>query len=175
MAMVLTVQWFMPSTCVIMLMTAIPDGGRGAYKANVKKFRRIAQWQLGPLKLLLGSDLIIFQKKDHGPVSVHLHDMTTPFTPLDCLDLWLDNVFCSIPETAVRFKMSFSKCDYANHTTTHSLCCQLNLANTSLCTFHKFFDLFVARLVHFTYFSACSIDLNQSINVFTNRFQPILI
>eukprot|EP01018_Ginkgo_biloba_P018774 Gb_32188 [translate_table: standard] len=70
-------------------------------------FLRVLFWQFHNLRMLLGSDLLLFSNEKHAAVSLHLWEverqdwMILQVTPLMWLDAWLDNVMASIPELAI--------------------------------------------------------------------------
>ncbi|KAL2651557.1 hypothetical protein R1flu_019685 [Riccia fluitans] len=64
-------------------------------------FLRVLFWQFQNLRMLLGSDLLLFSNEKHSAVSLHLLEIERQVTPLMWLDAWLDNVMASIPELAI--------------------------------------------------------------------------
>ncbi|XP_024397701.1 uncharacterized protein [Physcomitrium patens] len=66
-----------------------------------ENFLRVLFWQFQNLRMLLGSDLLLFSNEKHVAVSLHLMEIGRQVTPLMWLDAWLDNVMASIPELAV--------------------------------------------------------------------------
>ncbi|CAM6129489.1 unnamed protein product [Calypogeia fissa] len=64
-------------------------------------YLRVLFWQFENLRMLLGSDLLLFSNENHSAVSLHLIEIERQVTPLMWLDAWLDNVMASVPELAV--------------------------------------------------------------------------
>ncbi|KAH7436483.1 hypothetical protein KP509_05G021900 [Ceratopteris richardii] len=64
-------------------------------------FLRVLFWQLEDVRMLLGSDLLLFSNDKHVAVSLHLWETARQVTPLMWLDIWLDNVMASVPELAI--------------------------------------------------------------------------
>lgn len=64
-------------------------------------FLRVLFWQLEEIRMLLGSDLLLFSNEKHVAVSLHLWETERQVTPLMWLDAWLDNVMASVPELAI--------------------------------------------------------------------------
>jgi len=62
----------------------------------------MAHWQFSGLKLVLGSDLLVFRNKAHpNPVAVTLSELGVGLSREECLDLYLDNLFTDVPELVV--------------------------------------------------------------------------
>ncbi|KAH9325716.1 hypothetical protein KI387_005894, partial [Taxus chinensis] len=64
-------------------------------------FLRVLFWKFHNLRMLLGSDLLVFSNEKHVAVSLHLWEVEQQVTPLMWLDAWLDNVMASVPELAI--------------------------------------------------------------------------
>ncbi|GBG86068.1 hypothetical protein CBR_g40969 [Chara braunii] len=79
------------------------EGGRGREREDprLEGFSRVLFWQFEELRLLLGSDLLLFSNERHAAVSLHLLELEHQATPITWLDAWLDNVMASVPELAV--------------------------------------------------------------------------
>ncbi|XP_024531751.1 uncharacterized protein LOC112346616 [Selaginella moellendorffii] len=75
------------------------DGVR--QKKTSDDFLRVLYWQFQNLRMLLGSDLLVFSNEKHVAVSLHLMEIKRQVTPLMWLDAWLDNVMASVPELAI--------------------------------------------------------------------------
>ncbi|KAG6547427.1 hypothetical protein Mapa_010875 [Marchantia paleacea] len=73
----------------------------GPQRPPTEGFLRVLFWQFQNLRMLLGSDLLLFSNEKHAAVSLHLLEIERQVTPLMWLDAWLDNVMASIPELAV--------------------------------------------------------------------------
>lgn len=65
-------------------------------------YRFMAHWQFAGLKLVLGSDLLVFRNQAHpNPVAVTLAEIGKGLSREECLDLYLDNLFTDVPELVV--------------------------------------------------------------------------
>ena len=64
-------------------------------------FRHKFMWEFEDFGLLLGSDMIVFSNAKHPKFSMQLHDVDQEVSSLACLELWMNNVFQSIPETGI--------------------------------------------------------------------------
>ncbi|KAL3700287.1 hypothetical protein R1sor_018309 [Riccia sorocarpa] len=73
----------------------------GPQRPPSEGFLRVLFWQFQNLRMLLGSDLLLFSNEKHSAVSLHLLEIERQVTPLMWLDAWLDNVMASIPELAI--------------------------------------------------------------------------
>jgi hypothetical protein len=73
----------------------------GSSDASSAPFRRVSQWQLDGLSLVLGSDLLTFRNEVHGAVSLRLHDISEPMPLSETLDMYLDNVMADVPAAAI--------------------------------------------------------------------------
>lgn len=70
-------------------------------RPSSEDFLRVLFWQLEEMRMLLGSDLLLFSNEKHVAVSLHLWEMEQQVTPVMWLDAWLDNVMASVPELAI--------------------------------------------------------------------------
>ncbi|KAK4781336.1 hypothetical protein SAY87_017442 [Trapa incisa] len=64
-------------------------------------FLRVLFWQFHNIRMLLGSDLLLFSNEKYVAVSLHLWDVARQVTPLTWLEAWIDNVMASVPELAI--------------------------------------------------------------------------
>ncbi|KAJ7538467.1 hypothetical protein O6H91_11G049200 [Diphasiastrum complanatum] len=82
-----------------------PDCARqdteGQHRPSSEGFLRVLFWQFQNLRMLLGSDLLLFSNDKHVAVSLHLLELERQVTPLMWLDAWLDNIMASVPELAI--------------------------------------------------------------------------
>ena len=82
-------------------------GGGGAEppaaesSAAAAQFRHKFMWEFEDYGLMLGSDIIVFSNDKHPKFSMQLHDVNQEVSSLACLELWMNNVFQSIPETGI--------------------------------------------------------------------------
>eukprot|EP00250_Pteridium_aquilinum_P035430 c9400_g1_i1 orf=185-4822(+) len=79
----------------------IPSDSGNHKRSNSEGFLRVLFWQLEEMRMLLGSDLLLFSNEKHVAVSLHLWEAERQVTPLMWLDAWLDNVMASVPELAI--------------------------------------------------------------------------
>ena len=70
-------------------------------------YLRIHEWKFEDLRIMLGSDLLVFRAEGHPAVSLHLHDSDRQLSALTCLDYWLDNVLTNTPETGMQCTFCF--------------------------------------------------------------------
>ena len=66
-----------------------------------KDFGRVLELKLGNMKMLIGSNLLIFYKSSLYPISLRLLQEEKRLNSLSCLDVWLDNVMHNIDESAI--------------------------------------------------------------------------
>ena len=74
---------------------------RSVETASAASFRHKFMWEFDDFGLLLGSDMIVFSNAKHPKFSMQLHDVDQEVSSLACLELWMNNVFQSIPETGI--------------------------------------------------------------------------
>ncbi|KAI5060442.1 hypothetical protein GOP47_0024862 [Adiantum capillus-veneris] len=80
---------------------AFPNDSGSHKRPTSEGFLRVLFWQLEDIRMLLGSDLLLFSNEKHLAVSLHLWETERQVTPLMWLDAWLDNVMASVPELAI--------------------------------------------------------------------------
>jgi hypothetical protein len=73
----------------------------GAETGSSGTFRHKFMWEFEDYGLLLGSDMIVFSNAKHPKFSMQLHDVDQEVSSLACLELWMNNVFQSVPETGI--------------------------------------------------------------------------
>ncbi|MCO5589262.1 hypothetical protein L7F22_043228 [Adiantum nelumboides] len=78
-----------------------PNDPKSHKSPTSEGFLRVLFWQLEDIRMLLGSDLLLFSNEKHLAVSLHLWEMERQVTPLMWLDAWLDKVMASVPELAI--------------------------------------------------------------------------
>jgi hypothetical protein len=69
--------------------------------AEDSAFKQSFHCNIGEYETLLGSDLIVFANEAHPAFSMQLVNVNREVPSMACLELWLENVFQSIPETGI--------------------------------------------------------------------------
>jgi len=78
--------------------------GKGVMKKDHffrKDYGRVLELKIGNMKMLIGSNLLIFYKNSLYPISLRLLQVEEKLNSLSCLDVWLDNVMHNIDESAI--------------------------------------------------------------------------
>jgi hypothetical protein len=66
-----------------------------------KDFGRVLELKIGPFKMMISSNLLIFYKDSLYPISLKLLQAEKKLHPLSCLDVWIDNVMHNVEESAI--------------------------------------------------------------------------
>eukprot|EP00850_Spirogloea_muscicola_P006352 SM000030S11361 [mRNA] locus=s30:318829:325240:+ [translate_table: standard] len=77
------------------------DSSESQGRPELEGFLRIIFWQFRHLRMLVGSDVLLFSSRDHSAISLHLMEIGAKVTPLMWLDAWLDNIMACVPELAI--------------------------------------------------------------------------
>ena len=66
----------------------------------------INMWTFRDLSILVRNRLRIFGDQNHPALTLRLQDGSKPVHMLTGIDLWLDNLMCSIPEVAMCYHLN---------------------------------------------------------------------
>eukprot|EP00850_Spirogloea_muscicola_P006087 SM000028S10181 [mRNA] locus=s28:784272:790324:+ [translate_table: standard] len=77
------------------------DSSESQGRPELEGFLRIIFWQFRHLRMLVGSDVLLFSSRDHSAISLHLMEIGAKVTPLMWLDAWLDNIMACVSELAI--------------------------------------------------------------------------
>eukprot|EP00102_Acyrthosiphon_pisum_P019007 XP_016656217.1 PREDICTED: uncharacterized protein LOC100569960 [Acyrthosiphon pisum] len=86
--------------------TMIPEDIFPSDPQKHQLFNRNVLWDFEDLKMLIGTDLPVFENGNNSSLSSRLRDMSKPLSMSTGIDYWLDNLMCDIPETELCYHIN---------------------------------------------------------------------
>eukprot|EP00756_Hemistasia_phaeocysticola_P002629 Hpha_TRINITY_DN11789_c0_g2::TRINITY_DN11789_c0_g2_i1::g.31899::m.31899 len=78
--------------------------GQTGLKWSPRPFQRNLRWRFHDLNILLGSNPPVMRQEESGAeVMLRLRDADRPFSQVEALEMWLDNVMSDVPQVAICF------------------------------------------------------------------------